>query len=79
MGQFASNQGYTHLIEACKGDKILTGFFDAGGANGKVAVAVIAAALRKVEGDADVKKTATGLADMMKEQTMVAISNGVGG
>jgi hypothetical protein len=76
LGQFASNAGYSDLIAACKDDKILDGFFEAGCLNGKPAVAITVAALRKLKADADVQKTAAGLADMIDGQDLVVISNG---
>jgi broad specificity phosphatase PhoE/2'-5' RNA ligase len=74
IGQFASNAGLTDLRDACDGVPLLRDFFDEGYTDkcGEVALA-----LMKVEGPADVVSTAKGLAEMIKDQEVAAISNGV--
>ena len=74
LGQFASNSGLSDLRKACDGVSLLKDFFDEGYTDkcGEVALA-----LMKVEGPADVVSTAKGLAEMIKDQEVAAISNGV--
>jgi Putative phage serine protease XkdF len=73
LGQFASSDGYSDLIAASQKDPVLKKFFDDANTED---TAKVASALNKLKSSDDVEATAKGLADLMKDQNLVYISNG---
>ncbi len=78
LGQFASNNGYSDLIEASKGDRMLKVFFAAGAANTPEMVEEVCKALRGLDdmASSDVTETANGLADLIEGEDLVYITDG---
>lgn len=73
LGQFASNSGYTDLIEASQKNPILKKFFlDANTED----VPAIIDALKNLDADHDVLETAAALIDLIEGQKLVFITNG---
>lgn len=73
LGQFASNAGYTDLIEASQKNTLLKKFFL--DANTEDVPAVISA-LKNLDADSDVLETASALIDLIEGQKLVFITNG---
>ena len=76
LGQFASNLGYTELIDATEDNPTLKKFFDSGYAANEEDVKSVVAQLKALEGDVDVTKTAKGLAALIDGKDLVFITNG---
>lgn len=74
--QFASNKGYSDLIEAARQSPSLKMFFDAASADGKDVVHHVCEQLRALKAPRDVLNTAVGLADMIDGEDLVFITNG---
>ena len=77
LGQFASNQGLSDLVAAADSYPALKDFLNHGGSERVAAVLKDIDALLKTEKDADVKSTATDLRDLIKDQDLIVITNGV--
>jgi hypothetical protein len=73
LGQFASNQGFSDLIEVAQAIPVLKVFFD--NANTEDTPLVIAA-LERITSPPDVEATARQLAALMHGQDLVFITNG---
>lgn len=73
LGQFASNQGYTDLIETGQDNPILKKFFNDASTE---SVSEVEAALNKVKSPKDVATTAHELAALIHGQDLVYITNG---
>ena len=73
IGQFATTSGLADLVKASRGSSVLKAFFDEGYTDN---CHDVAQALRQIEGPADVTSTALGLAKMIEDLKVAAISNG---
>jgi len=74
LGQFASNSGYSALVEAAQDDAVLTKFFREGITED---VPAVVAALRTLVGEPDVVKTARDLADLIEGEKVAVITDGL--
>lgn len=73
LGQFASNKGYSDLIEVCQAIPVLSKFFDDANTED---VSGIESALNNITSPPDVVTTAHQLAALMYGQDLVYITNG---
>jgi predicted ABC-type ATPase len=76
LGQFASNAGFTALIESSAHVPELKAFFDKASADERGDVDTVCARLRSLKAPKEVKSTASGLADMIDGEDVVFITNG---
>lgn len=77
IGQFASLCGLIPLRDACQGYPALKNFFDVGATkNIDACISGLDTIAAEKSTDEDVKTTAAGLANLMKGQTVVFITDG---
>ena len=78
LGQFASTNGYSQLINAVKKSKYpaLWDLFDTGISEDLSGVLKDCAELSKSDADEDVKSTAKELARLARDQSFIVITNG---
>ena len=73
IGQFASNQGFSDLIDAAENIPVLKKFFGFGVSE---QIPTVVKALRELKGSEDVTQTAAGLADMIEGQAFAILYDG---
>jgi len=77
LGQFATNKGYADLIEAAQGLPVLEDFFENGETERVPEVVTALRVMAHVTDDSDIKTTARGLADLIKGQKSVMVTDGM--
>ena len=77
IGQFASNKGYADLIKAAKKYPSLAALFRNGTSTSTIQIAVELKALARETKDAGVASTAMTLADLVRGQREIIITDGV--
>jgi hypothetical protein len=68
LDQVASNGGFSDLVAASKGNRVLEKFFGVGATD---SVEAVRAELLRLEGEPDVEDTARAMAEAMKGQELV--------